>query len=85
MRAIDKFVSAFFICFIKVYQKAIAPFFMSPCRHVPSCSHYSLEAIRQHGSLKGIWLTLKRLAHCHPWGTCGFDPVPEKEKQCTPS
>jgi len=79
VRVLDRIVSAIFIFLIKVYQKAIGPFFISPCRHFPSCSHYGLEAIRNHGSVKGSWLTLKRIAHCHPWGTCGFDPVPEKE------
>ena len=49
----------------------------SPCRFVPSCSVYGLEAIEQHGALRGGWLTLRRLGRCHPWGASGFDPVPE--------
>jgi putative membrane protein insertion efficiency factor len=46
------------------------------CRFTPSCSEYALEALQRHGSIKGGWLTLKRLLRCHPWGSCGHDPVP---------
>lgn len=60
---------------IKGYQvvRADRP---SPCRHVPSCSTYTIEAIEVHGPIRGLWLGLRRLARCHPWGTSGYDPVP---------
>ena len=48
----------------------------SPCRYQPSCSRYAHEAVRVHGAGRGGWLTLRRLARCHPWGGMGWDPVP---------
>ena len=47
------------------------------CRYDPTCSAYALEALRRHGGLKGGWLTLRRLARCHPWGGMGVDDVPD--------
>lgn len=49
----------------------------SPCRFVPSCSTYSIEALEAHGLVKGLWLSARRIGRCHPWGGQGYDPVPE--------
>ena len=49
---------------------------LARCRFTPSCSEYALEALRRHGALAGAWLAVKRIARCHPWGSCGHDPVP---------
>ena len=49
----------------------------SPCRFDPSCSTYALEALERHGAARGSWLTIRRLARCHPWGGMGWDPVPD--------
>lgn len=49
----------------------------SPCRYYPSCSSYAVEALERHGALRGAWLTVRRLARCHPWGGHGVDPVPD--------
>jgi len=46
------------------------------CRFTPSCSEYALEAVRLHGAMAGTWLAIKRIGRCHPWGGCGWDPVP---------
>ena len=61
---------------IEWYQQAFQ-WRPSPCRFSPTCSHYSHEAISLHGPRKGLWLTVKRLLKCRPFGPSGFDPVPE--------
>jgi len=58
------------------YQYLISPFFGPSCRFTPTCSDYAIEAINQHGILKGLWLALRRLGRCHPWHEGGLDPVP---------
>jgi putative membrane protein insertion efficiency factor len=65
-----------FILVIKIYQILISPLFPSSCRYTPTCSHYTLEALKKYGLLKGIWLGIKRISRCHPWGGSGYDPVP---------
>lgn len=61
---------------VRFYQLCISPLTPPSCRFTPTCSQYALEALRKHGLLKGGWLTLRRLARCHPWGGSGYDPVP---------
>lgn len=51
----------------------------SPCRFVPSCSNYALEALEAHGAARGGALAARRLCRCHPWGGQGFDPVPPRK------
>lgn len=48
----------------------------SPCRYVPTCSTYALEAVDTHGAVRGSWLAVRRISRCHPWGGHGYDPVP---------
>ncbi len=60
------------------YKYAISPITPASCRHVPTCSSYMIEAIKVHGPFKGTFLGLRRISKCHPWGTHGYDPVPEK-------
>lgn len=69
--------SALLIIPVKIYQLLISPFTPASCRHIPTCSQYTIEAINTHGALKGGWLAIKRISHCHPWGTSGYDPVPK--------
>jgi putative membrane protein insertion efficiency factor len=66
------------IYLIKIYQKIPGPWH-SYCRHIPTCSNYGIEAIEEHGSIKGTFLTIKRILRCNPWGTYGYDPVIKKE------
>ncbi len=64
------------IFLIKVYKVCLSPILGNNCRFNPSCSSYAIEAYRLHGFFKGTWLTTKRILRCHPWGGCGYDPVP---------
>jgi putative membrane protein insertion efficiency factor len=65
-----------FILPIRFYQFAISPWLPNACRYQPTCSHYMVGAIQKYGVFKGIWLGLKRIGRCHPWGGSGQDPVP---------
>jgi hypothetical protein len=60
---------------IKVYKYAISPVLPSSCRFYPSCSEYAIDALKKYGLLRGSWLTLKRIARCHPLSAGGHDPV----------
>ena len=61
---------------IRLYRLAISPVLGPSCRHLPTCSEYALDALEQHGLLRGSWLSIRRLSRCHPWGSSGYDPVP---------
>ena len=61
---------------IRVYQLSLGLLMRGACRFEPSCSRYSGEAIRRHGAMRGLWLTVSRIARCHPFHPGGVDPVP---------
>ena len=61
---------------IYFYKGAISPLTPPACRFTPSCSTYAIEAIRRHGPLRGLYLAIRRILRCHPWGGSGYDPVP---------
>lgn len=71
-----KALSYILILPIKLYQYCISPLFPPACRYTPTCSQYTIEALKKHGPFKGLWLSLKRICRCHPWGGSGYDPVP---------
>ena len=62
---------------VRFYQLAFSWLAAGTCRHTPSCSAYAVEALECHGARRGGWLALCRLLRCNPWGTAGYDPVPE--------
>ena len=61
---------------ISLYQILLSPFLPGTCRFYPTCSHYCQEALLKYGLRRGLILSLKRLARCHPWHPGGFDPLP---------
>ncbi len=69
-----------FLIIVYAYRYLISPLTPASCRHLPTCSEYAIEALKKHGPIKGSWLAVRRISKCHPWGTSGFDPVPEKFK-----
>lgn len=69
----------FLIRIIKIYQM-IPGGFHNLCRHQPTCSQYTIEAITKHGAFYGTYLGIKRILRCNPFGTSGYDPVPTEIK-----
>ena len=65
---------------IKCYKFLISPLLGQSCRYLPTCSEYSIEALRTYGFFKGLFLSIKRVLSCHPWGQGGFDPVKKEMK-----
>ncbi|HHV86398.1 MAG TPA: membrane protein insertion efficiency factor YidD [Petrimonas sp.] len=59
------------------YRYAISPLLPPSCRYTPTCSQYTIEALKKHGPFKGTYLSAKRILSCNPWGGSGYDPVPE--------
>lgn len=61
---------------IRFYQRYISPMLPPACRFTPTCSQYAVEALQKHGPVKGLYLAVRRILRCHPWGGSGYDPVP---------
>lgn len=71
-----KLLTYFLLLPIYFYKGAISPLTPPSCRFTPSCSTYAVEALRRHGPVKGLYLAIRRILRCHPWGGSGHDPVP---------
>lgn len=76
LNPISRIASRLLILPIRFYQLTISPMLPASCRFTPTCSQYAIEALRRHGPMRGLWLTLRRISRCHPWAGSGYDPVP---------
>jgi len=76
MNLIKKIIGFPFIVLVKIYQWVISPILPQSCRYTPTCSVYMIEAIKKRGPIVGIYLGIKRIIRCNPWGGHGHDPVP---------
>lgn len=74
------FIKYPFIALIRIYQYCISPYIGSNCRFSPTCSAYAVEALQKHNPVYAVYLIIKRISKCHPWGQSGCDPVPPRLK-----
>ena len=81
LRAAGILAAAVLRLLIRCYQIFLSPLLPAHCRYWPTCSNYAKTAIREHGACAGGWLALRRIGRCHPWGGCGYDPVPENPEK----
>lgn len=75
-RKIDRLLTGVIIFCLTIYKKILSPLLPQACRFYPTCSQYSVEALKKHGLVKGLWLSIKRLVRCNPFCKGGYDPVP---------
>ncbi len=67
------------IFLVRCYQLLFSPFLRPACRYEPTCSRYMIDAILDRGCLKGVWMGIRRILRCHPWGGSGYDPVGKED------
>jgi len=80
IKSLGKLLALPMLGLVWFYRLAISPWLGNNCRYDPSCSEYTMDALRIHGAFHGSWLAAKRIGRCHPWGGSGYDPVPEKQE-----
>ncbi|MCC6270022.1 MAG: membrane protein insertion efficiency factor YidD [Microbacteriaceae bacterium] len=69
------------VVILRTYRTVISPLYGDVCRYYPSCSHYALHAIQEHGVVKGVGFGALRIARCHPWAAGGIDDVPPNSRK----
>jgi uncharacterized protein len=83
LKIISKILISPFVLIVKLYQWFVSPILPNSCRFQPTCSHYMVDSLREWGVFKGLFLGVKRILKCHPWGKYGYDPVPENLEKKT--
>lgn len=78
---ISRFITWLLLIPVYIYRGAVSPLLPPSCRYTPTCSQYTIEALKKHGPIKGSYLSAKRILSCNPWGGFGYDPVPESKKR----
>lgn len=78
---LSRFVTWLLLIPVYIYRGVISPLLPPSCRYTPTCSRYTIEALKRHGPIRGSYLSAKRILSCNPWGGSGFDPVPEKRQE----
>lgn len=71
-----RWITILMIMCIRAYQRFVSPMLPPSCRFQPTCSQYAIEALRKYGWWRGMYLAVRRILRCHPWGGHGHDPVP---------
>jgi len=74
---LSRFAGLFLIGLIRVYRYTLSMLIGRRCRYLPTCSEYSEDAIRRYGAWPGLWMGIARFSRCNPWGSSGFDPIPD--------
>jgi len=74
--AVARLVVLVLVALVSAYRVGLRPLLVGSCKFCPTCSEYFLEAVQRHGPVRGVWLGLRRLLRCHPFGVGGYDPVP---------
>ena len=78
IKFLNNIITNLLIFTIRLYQLILSPFLKPNCRYLPSCSEYSIAALKEHGLIVGLFYSAKRILSCHPFGGHGYDPVPKK-------
>jgi len=77
LKGLRKIMTWILLAPVYFYRAVISPLLPPSCRYTPTCSQYTIEALRRHGPFKGTYLSARRILSCNPWGGKGYDPVPE--------
>ena len=81
MKKINYIITLPIIFLIRFYQLFLSPILKNNCRFLPTCSEYTIQALKEHGLIKGIYFSQKRILNCHPFGGNGYDPIPKKNNK----